>query len=386
MHGELGRHRPPIERRFDHPTTGLRDRPDRPSSARGDVLSRVRTVRCVKRVLEAADDHAHGVSRLPAIGPGWKPFGGCARRDRRAVARWRCCLVAPTRVNLAVSIVLGTVTAVLVVGQAWLLATIVSGAFVDGAGLAAMQTMVVLLLGVVVLRALVAWYSEVAAARCSAQVKSELRRALVARAAVPGPRGLVARRPGDVATLAGGGIDVLDAYYSRYLPHLVLAMIVPPMVIVAVGSQDWISAAIIVVTVPLIPVFMALIGFATRRRTDRQLRTLQVLSGHFLDVVAGLSTLRIFGRSTAQTETIRSVTDRYRQTTMGTLRLAFLSSLALETGRQRRRGPRGRVDRAAPALRAPGPADLAVRARARSPRRTSRCACSAPATTPAPRA
>ena len=245
--------------------------------------------------------------------------------DRRLLSVGRA-----TRANLAVSIALGTATAVLVVGQAWLLATVVSGAFVDGEGLAAMRAMVVALLGVVVLRALVAWYTEVAADRCSALVKSELRRALVARAAVPGRRGQVARRPGDVVTLASGGIDALDAYYSRYLPQLVLAVIVPPTVLIAVGSQDWISAAIIVVTVPLIPVFMALIGFAARRRTDRQLRTLQVLSGHFLDVVAGLSTLRIFGRSKAQTETIRSVTDRYRRATMGTLRLAFLSSLALE--------------------------------------------------------
>ncbi len=109
-----------------------------------------------------------------------------------------------------------------------------------------------------------------------------------------------------------------------------LAVIVPVAVIVAVCTEDWLSAVIIAVTVPLIPVFMALIGMRVQRRQDHQLRTLQVLSGHFLDVVRGLTTLKVFGRSKAQVETIEAVTERYRTTTMSTLKLAFLSSLVLE--------------------------------------------------------
>jgi thiol reductant ABC exporter CydD subunit len=148
--------------------------------------------------------------------------------------------------------------------------------------------------------------------------------------AAAGSGALARRRPGELTTLATRGIDALDGYYSRYLPQLALAVIVPLTVLVVVWSQDWISATVIAVTVPLVPILMALVGWTTRHRTDRQLRTLQLLSGHFLDVIAGLTTLKVFGRSKAQIATIREVTDRYRRTTIATLRLAFLSSLVLE--------------------------------------------------------
>ena len=114
------------------------------------------------------------------------------------------------------------------------------------------------------------------------------------------------------------------------MPQVVLALIVPITVLVAVLTVDWVSAAIMVVTLPLVPVFMALVGMETQARTDRQLRSLQLLAGHFLDVVTGLTTLKIFGRSRAQLSTIRKVADSYRQKMMATLRVTFLSSLVLE--------------------------------------------------------
>jgi thiol reductant ABC exporter CydD subunit len=235
-----------------------------------------------------------------------------------------------TRTYLVLSVALGAATALLVVAQAWIVATVVAGAFSDGKDLAQLRTPVVMLLLVILLRALLVWYAERAANRSSARVKSQLRRALVEHVALVGPPHLAGRRTGDLAVLATRGIDALDGYFSRYLPQLVLAVIVPLTVLVVVAQQDWISAAIIAVTLPLIPVFMVLVGMTTRHRTNRELRTLQRLSGHFLDVVAGLPTLKVFGRSKAQIDTIRDVTETYRRTTMGTLRLAFLSSLVLE--------------------------------------------------------
>ena len=205
-----------------------------------------------------------------------------------------------------------------------------AGAFIDGKGLDDLGGVVWALLVVVVLRAGVTWYTEVAANRSSARVKSDLRSALTEHVAALGPGGLAEGRTGDLAVLATHGIDALDGYFTRYLPQLVLAVIVPLVVLVAVLSQDWISAAIIAVTVPLIPLFMVLIGMTTRHSTARRMRALQHLAGHFLDVVAGLTTLKIFGRSKAQVQTIREVTAAYRRTTMATLRLAFLSSLVLE--------------------------------------------------------
>ena len=231
---------------------------------------------------------------------------------------------------LLLSVVLGAATAVLVVARAWLLAVIVVGAAADGKDLGQLRGQLVALLLVVAVRAAIAWYSDVAADRCSARVKSQLRAALAERVAADAPSALGGQRTGELVTLATRGVDALDGYFSRYLPQLVLAVIVPLTVLAVVAAQDWLSAVIIAVTLPLIPVFMVLIGTATRSHTDRQLRTLQRLSGHFLDVVAGLPTLKVFGRSKAQVETIRAVTDRYRRATMSTLRLAFLSALVLE--------------------------------------------------------
>ncbi len=130
--------------------------------------------------------------------------------------------------------------------------------------------------------------------------------------------------------LATSGIDALDSYFSRYLPQLVLAVVIPVTVIVVVLGADWISALIIAVTIPLIPLFMSLVGASTKARMGRQMRLLQRLSGHFLDIVAGLPTLKIFGRAKAQIAAIREIADQYRTATMATLRVAFLSSLILE--------------------------------------------------------
>jgi ABC-type transport system involved in cytochrome bd biosynthesis fused ATPase/permease subunit len=130
--------------------------------------------------------------------------------------------------------------------------------------------------------------------------------------------------------LATSGIDALDSYFARYLPQLVLAVIIPVMVVAVVLGADWISAVIIAVTVPLIPLFMSLVGASTRVRMGRQAMMLHRLSGHFLEMVAGLETLKVFGRAKAQILAVREITDKYRQATMATLKIAFLSSLILE--------------------------------------------------------
>jgi thiol reductant ABC exporter CydD subunit len=236
----------------------------------------------------------------------------------------------PTRVYLVLSVALGTLRGLLLIAQAWLLATIIAGAFMSNKDLAELRRPIELLLAVVVMRAAASWASEWSANRCSAQVKSMLRAALVKRAAVLGPDGRAVAPSGQLATLATRGLDALDGYFARYLPQVFLSVIVPLAVLVAVVSVDWVSAAIMVVTLPLIPVFMALIGMATRAHTDRQLRALQLLSGHFLDVVSGLTTLKIFGRSRAQVDVIDEVTNSYRRRLMATLRVTFLSSLVLE--------------------------------------------------------
>ncbi|MEU5700588.1 thiol reductant ABC exporter subunit CydD [Streptomyces aurantiacus] len=235
-----------------------------------------------------------------------------------------------TRLFLMVVVGLGVLGAGLVVAQAMLIAEVVVGAFQHGLSIGELRTPLLLLTGVAVGRALISWLTELAAHRASAAVKSELRRRLLERAGALGPEWLSGQRTGSLIALATRGVDALDDYFSRYLPQLGLAVVVPVAVLARIVTEDWVSAAIIVGTLPLIPVFMMLIGWVTQSQMDRQWQLLSRLSGHFLDVVAGLPTLKVFGRAKAQAESIRRITGEYRQATMRTLRIAFISSFALE--------------------------------------------------------
>ncbi|WP_329451497.1 thiol reductant ABC exporter subunit CydD [Streptomyces sp. NBC_01724] len=235
-----------------------------------------------------------------------------------------------TRLFLAAVVALGVVGAALVIAQAMLIAEVVVGGFEDGLTVPGLRTPLILLVAVALGRGLVSWLTELAAYRASAAVKSELRRRLLDRAAELGPDWLSGQRTGSLVALATRGVDALDDYFARYLPQLGLAVVVPVAVLARIVTEDWVSAAIIVVTLPLIPLFMILIGWATQSRMDRQWQLLSRLSGHFLDVVAGLPTLKVFGRAKAQAESIRTITSQYRRATLRTLRIAFLSSFALE--------------------------------------------------------
>ncbi|MEU9744968.1 thiol reductant ABC exporter subunit CydD [Streptomyces niveus] len=237
-----------------------------------------------------------------------------------------------TRRFLVAVVVLGLVGAGLVVAQAMIIAEVVVGAFEGGldASASGLRTPLLLLGAVAVGRALVAWLTELAAHRASAAVKSELRGRLLERAAELGPGWLSGQRTGSLVALATRGVDALDDYFARYLPQLGLAVVVPVAVLARIVTDDWVSAGVIVLTLPLIPLFMVLIGWATQSQMGRQWQLLSRLSGHFLDVVAGLPTLKVFGRAKAQAESVREITSEYRRATLRTLRIAFLSSFALE--------------------------------------------------------
>ena len=235
------------------------------------------------------------------------------------------------RVHLAVTVVCGVALTVLILLQAWLVARAVarapvlddSGSWVDVGG-------VVALVGVVALaRAALAYGAETAALRSAAAVKSQLRRRLVAHVTGPGadPATL---DPGEFATLTTRGLDALDDYVARYLPQLVLAVLVPIAVLVVVLDADWLSALIIALTLPLIPLFMALVGWQAQDHTRKQWRLLNRLGGHFLDAVEGLPTLAIFRRARAEAALVRRTSEAHREATMRTLRIAFLSALVLE--------------------------------------------------------
>jgi ATP-binding cassette, subfamily C, bacterial CydD len=236
---------------------------------------------------------------------------------------------AAARGYLAVTVALGLAATGLILIQASLLARLLAGA-ATGTGLTVLVGALVALVGVLVVRAAASYGGEVTALRAAAAVKSQLRRRLVDHALRLGPSWLARHRPGEVTTLATRGLDGLDAYFARYLPQLVLACLVPFAVLIRVAFADWISAVVIGVTLPLIPVFAILVGLHTKTVTQRQWRLLARLGGHFLDVVEGLPTLKLFGRGKPQAEVIGAVTEEYRATTMSTLRVAFLSGFVLE--------------------------------------------------------
>jgi ATP-binding cassette subfamily C protein CydD len=233
------------------------------------------------------------------------------------------------RCYLVLTVGLGLVGVALVLAQAGLLAHALAAA-ARGTGPAALRGTVLALLAVVVARAAATYGGEVAALRAAATVKSQLRRALAARVLRLGPAWLAGQRVGEITALETRGLDGLDSYFARYLPQLVLAVVVPGAVLARVAAADWISAVVIGVTLPLIPVFAVLVGWHTKARTRRQWRLLATLAGHFLDVVEGLPTLKVFGRAKAQAEVIGRVTGAYRGATMSALRVAFLSALVLE--------------------------------------------------------
>jgi thiol reductant ABC exporter CydD subunit len=244
--------------------------------------------------------------------------------DPRLVHRARA-----VRVMLAVDAALGLVVALLVLAQAVLLARVAARGFA-GASLGELLTPLVLLVVVAACRGGAAWGFEVAGRRAAASALSALRLDVVGRRLRDRPTALDGAESAEVATLAVGGVDALETAFARYLPQLVLAAVVPVAVLALVASIDVLSAGIMLLTLPLVPVFMWLVGRYTERRTERRREALRLLAVHFLDVVRGLPTLRAFNRGRVQTERIEQVSDEYRRATMSTLRVAFLSGTVLE--------------------------------------------------------
>jgi thiol reductant ABC exporter CydD subunit len=244
--------------------------------------------------------------------------------DPRLVRRTRS-----VRPLLIVDTALGVITTAFVVLQATLLARIVAGAF-TGAPTSELRRDAVALALAFAGRGALAWGMEVAGRRAAGSVLSELRLALVARRLATQPTAADGTQSGEIAAAAVQGVEALEAYFARYLPQVVLASIVPLVVVAWVATVDLESALVMAVTLPLVPVFMWLIGRATEQRTRERWHALRCLSTDFLDVVRGLPTLRSFNRGGAQATRIAEVSERHRRATMGTLRLTFLSGTVLE--------------------------------------------------------
>lgn len=226
------------------------------------------------------------------------------------------------RRHLGVTMAAALLAGLLVLVQAELLAGVLSGRFTAAA--------LAVLAAAVGARALLAWTQGIFGGRTATGVKSALRHRLLERLRELGPARLAAHRSGELVTLAGRGLDRLDDYLTGYLPSIAVAAVVPVAVLIRLFAADLGSAVIVLITLPLIPIFGALVGMTTKAVTERQYLALSRLGGHFLDVVRGLPTLRAFGRARYQATVIKEIADAHRGATMRTLRVAFLSSLVLE--------------------------------------------------------
>jgi len=247
------------------------------------------------------------------------------RTDRRLLRETRA-----GRKQLRLAGVLGLASAATIVAQASLLARLITGAAVHRQSLGQLSVPLVALAAVITIRALLAGGFEFSGRIGATQVMSELRGRLAEHLLVRSPVGREGERTGELTAAVVQGVDSLEAYFAGYLPQLVLATAVPLAVLVWVLPLDPIAAGVLALSIPLLIVFMILIGKGAQAQAHSRWQTLGVLSGHFLDVVRGLPTLRAHRREAAQAETIERIGERYRAETMGTLRIAFLSALVLE--------------------------------------------------------
>lgn len=244
-------------------------------------------------------------------------------------------VAAPARGYVMLTAACGAASAALVITQALLIAAALAPVISQGKTLSDVTTPLLWLCGVVVARALVTGFSERYAHRASIAVIIDLRKKVLTRAIELGPRWLslptsTGSNGLDVVNLATRGLDDLRPYFVRYLPQLLLTATVTPAALAVVFGLDWISGLIIVVTIPLIPLFMILVGYLTQKTSERRLATMSRLGSQVLDLIAGLPTLRAFGRELGPIKRVKELGEAYATSTMRTLQVAFLSGLVLE--------------------------------------------------------
>ncbi len=228
--------------------------------------------------------------------------------------------------------ILGLLTALCIIIQASFTAQIVNNVFLLKQALPQLQTALFILLGVLTLRALLVWSGEATTNAVSCVVKSDLRHRLFSHLFKLGPLYTKGERSGEIVNTTADGIESLDAYFIQFFPQAAATLIIPTVVLITVFRIDLISGIVLLVTWPILPFFMILIGVQANAMTKKRFQVLSLLSAHFLDVLQGLTTLKLFDRAKIQEETIQRVSERYGDVTIKVLRVAFLSSFVMEMG------------------------------------------------------
>lgn len=249
-----------------------------------------------------------------------------ARAQERALRAW----AGPGRGALAGAIAAALAGGVALIVQCWLLARVIAGVVTQGQGLSDLALPLAGGFALIGLRALLDLLRQGLGFEAGARIKQALRQALLEQIARLGPAWVARQRSGALADLLGPGVEAVESYFSAYLPQRLIAALLPIAVLLAVFPQDWVSGVILLITAPLLPLFMIVIGKGAAALSQRQWHRLSRMAAHFFDVIGGLSTLRQFGAARRQAQIIAQISESYRSATMGVLRVAFLSALVLE--------------------------------------------------------
>ena len=236
------------------------------------------------------------------------------------------------RSYLIVIVLMGTLLGILVIIQAYALSHIISRVFLSARTLSQVWGLMLIFLGVILVRACIAWSREVAASHIAGRIKTYLRERLLSHLFSLGPTYTRGERSGELVSTIVEGVEALDPYFSQYLPQYFLSVLVPALILITIFTVDVPSGIILLIIAPILPLLMAMVGLMARAETKRHWHTLRLMSAHFLDVLQGLTTLKLFGHSQEEEAQIRQVSEQFRHTTMGTLRIAFFSSFILEEG------------------------------------------------------
>ena len=251
--------------------------------------------------------------------------------DRRLFA-----LLKSRYLELCLSTLAGTLAGVIVVLQARLLSLIVDSVYLQGESIEAVFLWLQILLLMICIRGILIWAGDYAASNLAIKITGDLRLELIGHLTKLGPRHSIpsskngSAHTGEIIQVVNQGVEELRVYFGEYIPQLALSFLVPVTVLIFILPVDLLTAAILLITAPLIPLFMILIGDRAKKLTERQWVTLSRMSAYYLDVIQGLATLKIFGRSKDQIQVIKQIGERYRSRTMEVLRVTFLSALALE--------------------------------------------------------
>jgi ATP-binding cassette subfamily C protein CydD len=256
-------------------------------------------------------------------------MSGDQGKDGRAAERWLFTEAASLRTLFIWNILAALLSALLLVVQSWLLADACHAIVIASVQVASLYPLVRWLFAIIVVRSLLAWIAEKTAASVAATLKQRLRKRVLKLLLDTPPAG----RPGSTASLAETvihGVDSLESYFTRFIPHLLLAAAVPPLIFVFVVPVEWRSTLVLLFSAPFIPLFMVLIGKGAERLNRNQWNRLSQMSGHLLDLIRGLPDIRICSAVKREAEAVARVSEQYRLSTMGVLRVAFLSAFTLE--------------------------------------------------------